>query len=98
LGRNYNCLHFSALQPRLLTDNTDRPSGADTMAELKRESMQVNATLFNCSTTIVNPFALSTIRNGDGCTLPDHFDPDVLAAFLNINKQFDDVYSGSLNA
>jgi putative two-component system response regulator len=41
--------------------------------------------------------ALATIRYGDGRTMPEHFEPDVLAAFFATKEWFDEIYSGSLN-
>ncbi len=40
--------------------------------------------------------ALTAICDGDGWTLPEHFDPQVLAAFVKLNRWFDDIYTGGL--
>lgn len=39
--------------------------------------------------------AYKIIVEGDGRTLPGHFDPDVLRAFTQLAGLFDDIYSGS---
>ncbi len=42
--------------------------------------------------------ALTAICDGDGWTLPEHFDPQVLAAFVTLNRWFDEIYTGRLDA
>lgn len=42
--------------------------------------------------------AYKIIVSGDGRTLPGHFDPEVLRAFKELATQFDDIYSGLLDA
>jgi putative two-component system response regulator len=42
--------------------------------------------------------ALTAICDGDGWTLPEHFDPKVLAAFVALNRWFDEIHTGRLDA
>ncbi len=35
------------------------------------------------------------ITEGDGRTMPEHFDPDVLSAFIELNKVFDEIYTSN---
>ena len=37
--------------------------------------------------------AFTIITEGDIQTLPDHFDPDVLHAFIKISSAFDDIFN-----
>ena len=39
--------------------------------------------------------AYRIIAEGDGRTMPVHFDPDVLKAFINLSSLFDEIYTNS---
>ena len=40
---------------------------------------------------------VQVLVNGDGRTMPDHFDPQVLAAFLNVHGEFNEIYESGNN-
>ena len=42
---------------------------------------------------IDHPTATRIIMEGDGRTMPGHFDPDVLRAFIGISGKFDEIYN-----